>query len=194
MKRYACRLSATAVVLAVAALHPLAPVIRAQDGSGRCAVVTAPDDDPAWGRCADNKIQAQALINEALANNPNLFTASLHAIAPGAKGAKDYIPQGHFTMIAGSFNRIGKKSSDGDVEVATENKTVLYQKTNDLAKFEVMIPQKDASNRVVGALILVFKGFNYGDSEEKLYLQGVAIRDAMAKRLASSADLFKPVK
>src|SRR5438132_8246926 len=130
-------------------------------------VVTAPTDDPAWTKAADNKIYAQALINEALASNPNLYTASLHAIAAGAKGAKDYMPQGYYTMIAGNFNRMGKKDSAEDIEVATENKTFMFQKLNDLAKFEVMIPQKDASNRVIGALILVYKGFNYGDSEEK---------------------------
>lgn len=157
-------------------------------------VITAPSDDPAWGKAADNKILAQALINEALASNPNLYTATLHAIAPGAKGAKDYMPQGYFTMIAGNFNRIGKKDSPEDVEVATENKTMMFQKMGDLSKFEVLIPQKDASNRVIGALILVYKDFNYGDSEEKLYQQSVAIRDGFAKRLSSAADLFKPTK
>jgi len=154
-------------------------------------VITAPSDDPAWGKAADNKIFAQTLINEALGSNPNLYTATLHAIAPGAKGARDYTPQGHFTMIAGNFNRIGKKDSPEDIEVATENKTMLFQKMRDLSKFEVMIPQKDAANRVIGALILVYKDFHYGDSEEKLYVQSVAIRDGFAKRLSSAADLFK---
>jgi hypothetical protein len=155
-------------------------------------VITAPSDDPAWGKAADNRIFAQTLINEALAGNPNLYTATLHALAPGAKGAKDYMPQGYYTMIAGNFNRIGKKDSPEDVEVATENKTIMFQKIGDLSKFEVLIPQKDASNRVTGALVLVYKNFNYGDSEEKLYLQSVAIRDGFAKRLSSAADFFKP--
>ena len=78
--------------------------------------------------------------------------------------------------------------------MATENKTMLFQKMGDLSKFEVLIPQKYASNRVIGALILVYKDFNYGDSEEKLYQQSVAIRDGFAKRLSGAADLFKPTK
>src|SRR5437870_1528065 len=91
-------------------------------------VIIAASDDPAWGKAADNKIFAQTLINEALAGNPNLYTATLHAVAPGAKGAKDYMPQGYFTMIAGNFNRMGKKDSPEDIEVATENKTFMFQK------------------------------------------------------------------
>ncbi len=161
------RLRFPLVLAAVAAFGPLG--LRAED-----APVTL-------GKAADNKIYAQALVNGLMARHPELVVVGLHAIAPGTKEEK---------MIATNLDRIGKKDDDDDIAVATERKTICAPNLTDPHKFEVQVPMHDTSGAVIGAIGFVFK-YNAGDDEVKLHAKAVAMRDALAKRIASLADLFK---
>jgi iron complex outermembrane receptor protein len=156
--------AATAAVLCVAAACALA--------------------DPAVGKAADNAIYAQTLVNEQMAKHPELLVLGMHAAKPGAS-AKD----SH--MIAANLDRIGKLDDEDDLAVAMERKTILAPNLKEPTKFEVAVPLKDASGKVIGSLSTVFK-YAAGDDEVKMHVAALAIRDEMARKIPSVAALFKP--
>jgi len=165
------RRSRRALLLAAAAAVMLSPLgLRAEDAPVQL------------GKAADNKIYAQAILNALMAKHPELVVVGFHVIAPGAKEEK---------MIATNLDRIGKKDDDDDIAVATERKTICAPNLTDPHKFEVQVPMKDSSGKVIGAIGFVFK-YNAGDDEVKLHAKAVAFRDGLAKRIPSLADLFKP--
>jgi iron complex outermembrane receptor protein len=143
-----------------------------------------PEPQANLGKAADNNIFAQTLVNQTMANHPELVVIGLHAIAPGATGE---------TMIATNLDRIGKKDDDDDIAVATERKTILAPNLTDASRFEVQVPMHDASGKVIGAIGLVFK-YKAGDDEVQLHVKAVAIRDELAAQIATFDDLFKPAK
>ena len=106
----------------------------------------------------------------------------MHALKPGSKTER---------MIATNLDRIGKKDDEDDLAVAHERKTILAPNMKDPAKFEVALPLKDASGKVIGSLSTVFK-YSAGDDEVKMHAAAVAIRDDLARKIPTSADLFKP--
>jgi hypothetical protein len=137
--------------------------------------------NPAWGKAADNAIYAQKLVNELMAAHPELVVVGIHPVAPGARTG---------IMLATNLDRIGKADDDDDLGCATERKTVLAPNLSDPAKFEVLIPLKDASGQVIGALGLVFRF--HGQKERELYDDAVSIRDGLAKRIPNLAALSRP--
>jgi hypothetical protein len=138
--------------------------------------------DPALGKAADNAIYAQTLVNEQMARHPELVVLGMHAPKPGAKDSH---------MIAANLDRIGKVDDEDDLAVAQERKTILAPNLKEATKFEVAVPLKDASGKVIGSLSTVFK-YAPGDDEVKMHAAAVAIRDEMAKKIPSVAALFKP--
>jgi hypothetical protein len=138
--------------------------------------------DPALGKAADNAIYAQTLVNEQMAKHPELVVLGMHAPKPGAKDSH---------MIAANLDRIGKLDDEDDLAVAQERKTILAPNLKEPTKFEVAVPLKDASGKVIGSLSTVFK-YAPGDDEVKMHAAAVAIRDEMAKKIPSVAALFKP--
>ena len=136
----------------------------------------------ALGKAADNAIYAQTLVNEQMAKHPELVVLGLHAPKPGAKGSH---------MIASNLDRIGKEDDEDDLAVAQERKTILAPNMKDPDKFEVAVPLKDASGKVIGSLSTVFK-YTAGDDEVKMHQAALAIRDEVAKKIPNVAALFKP--
>lgn len=57
-------------------------------------------------KAADNRVYAQALVNEVIKANPDLIIVGFHAVAPGAKNQ---------SMIASTLDRIGEKDDDEDL-------------------------------------------------------------------------------
>ena len=141
--------------------------------------------NPAWGKAADNKIYAQQLVNELMAQYPELVVVGLHLTVPGAKME---------TMIATNLDRVGKQDDDDDIAVAQEHKTVLAPNQKDPHKFEVQVPLKDtAGNFIGGAAGLVFK-YQTGDDEVQLHIKALVIRDALAQKTPTAAALLAPTK
>ena len=138
--------------------------------------------DPPLGKAADNAIYAQTLVNEQMAKHPELLALGMHAPKPGAKDSH---------MIAANLDRIGKADDEDDLAVAQERKTILAPNMKEPTKFEVAVPLKDASGKVIGSLSTVFK-YAAGDDEVKMHTAALAIRDEMAKKIPSVAALFKP--
>ncbi len=133
------------------------------------------------GKAADNKIFAQTIANDIMAEHSELVVIGIHAIAAGATDEK---------MIASNLDRIGKKDDDDDVAVATERKTICAPNLKDATRFEVQVPLMTKSGEVIGAIGLVFK-YKAGDDEVELHREALGIRAEIAKRLADKADLFK---
>ena len=163
MRKYSLLAAATAAVLS-------------------CATAAYALADPALGKAADNAIYAQTLVNEQMAKHPELLVLGMHAPKPGAKDSH---------MIAANLDRIGKADDEDDLAVAQERKTILAPNVKEPTKFEVAVPLKDASGKVIGSLSTVFK-YAAGDDEVKMHSAALAIRDEMAKKIPSVAALFKP--
>jgi hypothetical protein len=140
--------------------------------------------EPPLGKAADNAIYAQTLVNEQMAKHPELVVLGMHAPKPGANGKDSH-------MIAANLDRIGKMDDEDDLAVAQERKTILAPNLKEPTKFEVAVPLKDASGKVIGSLSTVFK-YAAGDDEVKMHVAALAIRDEMAKKIPSVAALFKP--
>lgn len=147
-----------------------------------CATAGYALADPALGKAADNAIYAQTLVNEQMAKHPELLVLGMHAPKPGAKDSH---------MIAANLDRIGKVDDEDDLAVAQERKTILAPNLKEPTKFEVAVPLKDASGKVIGSLSTVFK-YAAGDDEVKMHVAALAIRDEMAKKIPGVAALFKP--
>jgi hypothetical protein len=147
-----------------------------------CVSVTAAMAAQVLGKAADNAIYAQTLVNEAMGKHPELLVIGLHAWKPGAKAS---------TMIASNLDRIGKADDEDDLAVSHEHKTILGPNLKEPTKFEVAVPLKDESGKVIGSFSAVFK-YTAGDDEGKLYAAAVALRDDFAKKIPSAAALFKP--
>jgi hypothetical protein len=146
-----------------------------------CATAAYALADPALGKAADNAIYAQTLVNEQMAKHPELLVLGMHAPKPGAKDSH---------MIAANLDRIGKADDEDDLAVAQERKTILAPNMKEPTKFEVAVPLKDASGKVIGSLSTVFK-YAAGDDEVKMHTAALAIRDEMAKKIPNVAALFK---
>jgi len=146
------------------------------------ASAPASTSGPALGKASDNAIYAQTLVNDLMAKHPEVVVIGMHTVKPGAKQS---------TMVASNLDRIGKQDDEDDLAVANERKTILAPNLKDPAKFEVAVPLKDASGKVIGSLSAVFK-YAAGDDEVKMHTVAVAIRDDLAKKIPSVAALFKP--
>lgn len=136
----------------------------------------------ALGKAAENAILAQTLVNEQMAKHPELVVLGLHAPKPGAEDSH---------MIASNLDRIGKDDDEDDLAVARERKTILAPNMKEPDRFEVAVPLKDASGKVIGSLSTVFK-YAAGDDEVKMHIAALAIRDEVAKKIPNVAALFKP--
>lgn len=135
-----------------------------------------------YGLAADNKISAQALVNELMAQHPDLVTAGIHAVSPGSETQ---------TIIASTLNVIGKQSDPEDVDVGARGCTQLVPNVK-LGKFGVMLPLLDREGREIGALALAFK-YHDGDDQVRLFAEATAIRNQVARRISALADLFAPL-
>lgn len=147
-----------------------------------CLHLTPAVADQPLGKAAQNAIYAQTLVNEIVAQHPELVVVGMHAARPGSKQS---------TMIAANLDRIGKQDDEDDLAVAHERKTILAPNLKDPARFEVAVPLKDATGTVIGCLATVFK-YSTGDDEVRMHAAAVAIRDELARKIANAAVLFKP--
>ena len=149
-------------------LLALAPVSSRAEGEG-------------WIKAADNKTYGQALVRDIMQHHPELLTAGLHAIAPGETVQ---------SIVASTLDRIGKKDDEGDLLVGEKGATVITPNLSDPPRLGILLPMLDASGKRIGALALAFKYHNVAD-EAKFYLESVAIRDDLAKKIPNVSILFQ---
>jgi len=124
---------------------------------------------------------AQKLVDEALANHPDIILIAIHAKPPGHQNL----------IVASNFGRIGKIGDEDDLRCIRTGKSNL--ELNSTGKhFEDELILLDSSGRTVGALGVVF---NYRPGDEKAALAKLAeqVRDEMKAKLPSEAALFAPL-
>lgn len=121
---------------------------------------------------------AQKLVDDALANHPEVILMAIHAGAP------------KYDIIASNFGRIGKLGDEDDLRcIHTGKKNLEVDKTG--THYEVEFPLKDKAGKTIGAVGVVFN-YKPGDDKDA----NVAIADAIAKemtaRIPNAAALFGP--
>jgi hypothetical protein len=135
----------------------------------------------ASGPQSGQKIYAQELIEQSLASNPGVLVLMMHVTPPG---------KSENVVIASNIGRIGKKGDEDDLEVIHSRKPKIeVNKTGD--RFEVELPLQDVSQRIIGALGVVFP-YKKNDDQSALQRKATEIRDHMGRRITTLAGLMEP--
>ena len=123
---------------------------------------------------------AQHLVDQALADHPDIIIVATHVQAPTNK---DY------PIIASNIGRIGKKADEDDMEVIKSGKPKLeVNESGD--RFESEGVLLDSAGKVIGAVGVVFP-YKSGDDQQALHQKAQALRDAWAKQIPSASKLFE---
>ncbi len=99
--------------------------------------------DNKYGLAADNKIYAQTLVNQIMAENPNLVSVGIHCVPPGSEAQ---------SIVASTLNVIGKKSDPEDI---LHGNTVISPHPK-LPKLGIMLPLHDRDGHDLGSLPLAY--------------------------------------
>jgi hypothetical protein len=138
--------------------------------------------EDALGKPADNKIFAQALVNDLVKNNPDVILIGFHAVAPSAAEQ---------SMIACTHDLIGEKDDEGDLAVVAGQQMMLAPDLKNPGKYKVFLPLKDAAGKSIGLLTLNFK-HQAGNDETHYCARALAVRNSAAQRIENLAALFAP--
>jgi iron complex outermembrane receptor protein len=123
---------------------------------------------------------AQKLVDEALANHPEVILLAIHAKPAGHKNV----------IVASNFGRIGKIGDEDDLRCIRTGKSNL--ELNSTGKhFEDELILLDNSGKTIGALGVVFN-YKPGDDRAALAKLAEQVRDEMKAKLPSEAALFGP--
>ena len=137
--------------------------------------------EAALGKPADNKIFAQALVDDLAKKNPDVILIGFHAFAPGATEQ---------SMIACTHDLIGEKDDEGDLAVVAGQQMMLAPDLKNPDKFKVFLPLKDATGKNIGLLTLNFK-HQAGNDETHYCARALAVRNSAAQRIPNLAALFR---
>ncbi|MDB6127155.1 MAG: hypothetical protein JWM35_1051 [Verrucomicrobia bacterium] len=148
------------------------------------AQTPAPAPAPVYGKAADNKIYAQQLVMELLAENLDLGGVGLHAVPPGKK---DY------EIVGQTRDLIGKKSSADDIEVIERDAVKIYPFVIlGEPRFSALAAIRDSSGKIVGMAALSFKRVP-GVDRLTVHARVVTIMIQLAAKIPSQEALFKPI-
>lgn len=165
----------SAIILAIVA--PVLSSLRADPASPTAA--------PVYGKAADNKNYAQYLVNQLVAENPDLYSAGIHAIPPGGK---------EMVIVAQTQDIIGKKSSASDLKIFDEDQIQFQPEDKGRGnKFIAVVSRlRSGGGEVIGLAVLSFK-CQPGVTNLSVHLRDVALLNQLAKKLPTHAALFGPM-
>jgi hypothetical protein len=148
-----------------------------QQAIGGMRKVDAKEMDPTYTKPAPF---AQKLVDEALANHPEILLLAIHATPPDHKNL----------IVASNFGRIGKIGDEDDMRCIRTGKSNLEMSAKG-DHFEDELVLRDATGKTIGALGVVF---HYDAGQDKAALEKIAIqtRDEMKKKITSEKKLFGP--
>lgn len=139
---------------------------------------------PVYGKAADNKIYAQQLVNEMMAENPDLGGAGIHAIPPGKKA---------YEIVAQTRDLIGKKSSEDDTEVIDRDAVKVYPfVVLGSPRFSALATVKDSSGNIVGMAALSFKRVP-GVTLLTVHARVQTMMIQLSAKIPNQAALFNPI-
>jgi hypothetical protein len=122
---------------------------------------------------------AQKLVDQALARHSEVIILVFHV---SNINASDY------PIIASNIGRYGKKADEDDLRAIHTGKTNL--EVNPAGNhFEVEMPLRDTSKKVVGAMGVVFN-YKAGDDKEVLHKKAQLVRSEVEKKITSLAQLM----
>jgi hypothetical protein len=124
------------------------------------------------------KNYGQELVDEAVRAHPDLLVVMLHVKLD---------PAGDNVVVASNIGRIGKLADSDDLRVI-DTGTPNYEVSSSGTRFEAELPLLDVSGATVGAVGLVFP-YRSGDDEAALKRHAEEIRDGLARRISSAANL-----
>ncbi len=121
---------------------------------------------------------AQKLVDNALAEHPEILLVGIHAGAP------------KYWMVASNFGRLGKLGDEDDLRCIRTGKAHL-EPHPDVHHYEVELRLKDRTGRTVGAVAMVFR-YEKGDDPANFLKIATSVRDEMMKQTQSTSSLFGP--
>jgi hypothetical protein len=163
--------------LGASALAFALPLLEAQSPSSPAK--------PVYAKAADNKIFAQQLVNELMAQNPDLISVGIHGIPPGGKG---------YVVAAHSLDLIGKKDDSVDEGIIKDDQTVIGIETighTTALRMVIHAGLHDRSGNVIGMVVLSFKPKADHDKLAALARAEPLLRDLFQK-IPDAASLFQP--
>ncbi|MDB6093486.1 MAG: TonB-dependent siderophore receptor [Verrucomicrobia bacterium] len=146
----------------------------------------APAAPAAYGKAADNKNYAQQLVNDLMVENPELYSAGIHATPPGSS---------EMVIVAQTKDLIGKKSSASDLKIFNDDQ-VQFQpedKGGGNRFIAVVSRLKASSGEVIGLAVLSFRS-DPGVTNLSVHLRDVALLNELARKLPNHAALFGPMR
>lgn len=138
---------------------------------------------PALSAQETTKTYAQAMVDRATYQHPEILILALHVTEPGAA---------HNTIVASNMKKlVGKVSDDDDMAVMKTDDAVSVVAHGD-TRHESLVPLKDVSGTTIGTLAVVVSFSKDMDAKKKL-ASAVELRDEMEETTPSLATLFEPV-
>lgn len=136
------------------------------------------------------KIYAQVLSEQIMAQHPELLSVTFHGVPPGMKD--------NYTMFAGSYvDRIGNADDPDDIDISTKGITIVdprwHRPHDTVKKFVMMLPLRNAAGENVGEIVLAYKNDGTDAKGEKdFFMASTALRDSLQRQIPSYAALFAP--
>jgi hypothetical protein len=124
---------------------------------------------------------AETLVVNTKARHKELQKLGLHAVPPG---------QHEYAIIANIYpEKIGKKSSAGDLAVVTSDKPLCKQ--DDMEQFyDLKLPASDATGKPFGLNVMEIN-FKFAKNCEDALAQAVKVREEIQSQIPSVDALFK---
>lgn len=172
--RNASAMLCMAALAAICAVTLIAQETREQAIAGM-RKVQANEMDPSYTTAAPF---AQKLVDQALAEHPDVLLLAIHAQPPGHKNV----------IVASNFDRIGKIGDEDDMRCIRTGKSNLEVSPNG-KHFEDELVLLDQTGKTIGAIGVVFN-YKPGDDRQKMVKIATEIRDEMRQQLPTEAALF----
>jgi hypothetical protein len=148
-----------------------------------------PPKQAPWGKPADNKILAQKIVNQTMAENPDLISLGFHSIPPGVHANPGEPGQ---VIIAQIHDRIGAPDGPADLEGAQQDMIRIFRTKEDgLPRMRYMATLRDAAGRNVGLAVLIFKDPKMTAFDA--HTRAETILTAISKKIPDQAALYSPV-
>jgi DNA-binding beta-propeller fold protein YncE len=124
---------------------------------------------------------AETLVLETLSANPDLRKMGLHTVPPGERDS--------IIIANGNMDRLGRKSSAGDLAVLSSGKTYC-KRVDDGSFYNMKLPISDASGRPIGLLVMEIPVTSEANEAEAI-TRAEKIRDGMQQQIPDQGHLFQ---
>jgi hypothetical protein len=124
---------------------------------------------------------AQKLLDESMGAHPELQKMGLHVVSPAGNAS---------AIIASNYpNKIGKKSSEGDLSVVHSGKPTVKKVSEPTPFYDLALPLHDATGNAIGMIVMELRG-PAAKNESDALQQAESITAAIQKQIPSKGALF----